>query len=321
MRINNRRMINKHHFISIACLLVSIVAFAQQDGNITLYQKHLNIINPALVGVQGETTFISTFRSQWQELQDPPELQAFSFGMPLKNNIGIGLSIVNDKVFIEKQTALNIDVSYQLQLQNELFLYLGIKGGANFYNIDTAKLQNYNADGSSNNSATLEDVSRFNPNIGIGAYLYHKDFYVSLSTPRLLSNERLNEENGVSGVSSERMHLYLSGGYNFAINNDFLLKPSTMLRYVSGAPISTDITVATSYKEKVELGAIFSTDDAYGGFFTFKLTDWMDLGYAYSTSSKVEFSSVAGGIHEFFIKFGFKQKTKTAPKQEEETKE
>ena len=52
-----------------------------------------------------------------------------------QNNVGLGLSVVSDKVFIEQQTFAYVDFSYKLDMESTQ-LYLGLKAGGNFYNAE-----------------------------------------------------------------------------------------------------------------------------------------------------------------------------------------
>ena len=49
--------------------------------------------------------------------------------MPKKNNVQLGFTAQNDKLFIENKTFFTLDYNYQLQLSENRFLYLGLKGG------------------------------------------------------------------------------------------------------------------------------------------------------------------------------------------------
>ena len=46
-------------------LLTSSNLLAQQESLITFYKNHLNLVNPAFVGVENETSIQSTIRQQW----------------------------------------------------------------------------------------------------------------------------------------------------------------------------------------------------------------------------------------------------------------
>ncbi|TDE42477.1 type IX secretion system membrane protein PorP/SprF [Flavobacterium rhamnosiphilum] len=285
-----------------ALLLLSSALFAQQESTFTMYRYHMNMINPAYAGVDGETVVTGSFRRQWTGIKDAPESQAVSFGTNVGSNLGLGISMVSDKTFIEKQTMLGIDFSYKLKMNETMDLYLGFKAGGNFYDVNTSGLQTY----LSQSDPALESINHFNPNVGVGALLKNEKFFVSLSVPRILNTERAKNDDGYASVATDRPHIYLSGGYDFNLNSDasLVLKPSFMLRYVNGAPVSIDINSMIQIQNNFEIGAMYRTDEAFAGIVDFTISKRMMVGYAYEVSTRTELAS-AKNTNEFFIRFKF----------------
>ena len=292
----------KKTIILLGLLLISSSSLlAQQESMITFYKDHLNLVNPAFVGTEEGTIFQSTIRQQWTGIKDAPSTQAISFMTPLGKKLALGLSFVHDKVFIEKQSFVTLDLSYNVTLTDELDLYMGIKAGGNNYEVNTTGLETYNIVG----DPSLVPISRFNPNVGIGFYLKHDKFYVSLSTPKMLNTERAKNQDGYATVTTDRVHYYFSGGYNFDVSENVELVPSVMVRYVNGAPFSTDFTATTIINEGFHLGATYRTDKSLAGLAKIKISKKFMLGYAYEYSLRKELLGRANGSNEFYLKFSF----------------
>ncbi|MFH6994968.1 type IX secretion system membrane protein PorP/SprF [Flavobacterium sp. FlaQc-48] len=285
-----------------ALLLFSSMLFAQQESLFTTYRYHMNIVNPAYAGVNGETVLASTIRQQWTGIKDAPQTQAVSFGTSVGSNLGLGVSMVYDKTFIEKQTQLGIDVSYKIQVGALTDLYLGIKAGGNFYNVNTSGLETYVPQ----SDPALETINQFNPNVGVGALLKNDKFFVSLSVPRILNTERARNKDGYTAVATDRAHVYLSSGYDFDFETatSLILKPSFMMRYVNGAPLSVDLNLMLQIEKFLEIGASYRVDNAYAGILGFNISDRMTLGYAYEVSTGNVMAS-AKNSNEFFLRFKF----------------
>ncbi|OYX23330.1 MAG: hypothetical protein B7Z06_10380, partial [Flavobacteriales bacterium 32-35-8] len=64
-------------------LLTSSSLLAQQESLITFYRNHLNLVNPAYVGVGESTSFQSTIRQQWTGIAEAPSTQAVSLTTPI----------------------------------------------------------------------------------------------------------------------------------------------------------------------------------------------------------------------------------------------
>lgn len=116
-------------WFSMVSLLVVGTLSAQQDPNYTFYRFNMNVINPAFAGAGEATNIGLNVRSQWAGVQGAPETQTLVFGTPIGKNVGVGLSVVNDKTFIEDQTSVSLDFSYKLKLDEAHDVYFGLKGG------------------------------------------------------------------------------------------------------------------------------------------------------------------------------------------------
>lgn len=290
------------YIIASVLLSYSGLMWSQQESIITQYTQNMNIINPAYAGVDDETIFTSSIRTQWTGIDDAPETQTMAFSMGLGKNIGIGLSMVRDRTFIEKQTFVGLDISYKLKASETTDIYFGIKGGGNFYNVNTDGLQTYNLQ----SDPSLVSISEFSPNVGIGVYLKRQKWYLSFSAPRILNTERAKNENGIATVATDRPHLYLSTGYDFTINKKetLFLRPSALMRYVNGAPVSIDFNAMLSFNNKFEFGGTYRTDGAYAAIATLSLGKHLTFGFAYEMSTRAELAR-AQNTNEFLLKFKF----------------
>ncbi|MTE26945.1 type IX secretion system membrane protein PorP/SprF [Winogradskyella sp. ZXX205] len=306
----NLNKMNTMNFYKNTLIIVAILLFgsvyAQQEPNYTLYRYTMNVINPAYAGADGKTSLTSNIRSQWVNVEGAPETQSFFYSQPIGDKIGVGVSLVADQVFIESQTSFNIDFSYRLQISEATDLFLGLKAGGSTYDINRDNLSNF---GFQSDPALSNIDTGFRPNFGAGAYLMNDDYFVSLSVPSILSSERIDESEGRVTQATEEAHVYLSGGYNFSISENTEFRPSTIIRYVSGTPLSADITAAFRFYKRFEVGAAYRTDEAFAGLMMVNLADWMDIGYAYESSTRDDISNMSNGTHEVLVRFNFKNKS------------
>lgn len=227
-------------YIVLALILCSNLISAQQDPTYTFYKYNMSLINPAYAGSEGITDLGINFRSQWASIKGAPETQSFVFGMPMKKNIGLGVSIINDKTFIETQTSLSIDFSYKVKLSELNDLYFGLKTGFNSYDANTSGLITY---GIQSDPSLMNLEGRFNPNIGVGVYLKNETYFVSFSMPKLLKSNRLENDEGTARLNKDKTHVYLAGGYNVPISSTIMFKPTALVRYVNASPLSLDLTM------------------------------------------------------------------------------
>ena len=291
------------NILATALLLVSSIAVAQQESVYTFYRQHMNLVNPAYAGMDSVTIATSTLRKQWTGIANAPETQAVSFGTSMGKKVGLGMTVISDKTFIEKQTYFSLDFSYRLKMSETAEVYFGIKAGGNSYNVNTSGLETYNVQA----DPALASISTFNPNVGVGAVYKEGAMYISLSIPRLFNAKRAKNDAGYASVATDSPHIYLSGGYDIPLQGEFstlVLKPSAMLRYVSGAPVSLDLTTMLQIDKTFELGAMYRTDKAYAAMATVVISKRLLFGYAYEMSTRPALAS-ARNTNEILLQFRF----------------
>ena len=293
----------KRLLLYIGLVLVPLISFSQQESYYTLYRFNMNVINPAYAGALGKNVFAFTSRRQWSSMQDAPSTLAFSYSSERANNVGLGLSVVSDKVFIEQQTFAYADFSYKLDMESTQ-LYLGLKAGGNFYSADPRVLSTY----STSSDPAQQQLSRFNPNVGAGAYLRGELFWASFSIPRLFNVKR--ESDNLAVTAKDRVHSYLGGGADFAVGSGLLLKPSVLFRKVKGLPVTTDITTMLSWQNQLDLGVSYRTSSAFALLAVVSLGGF-DIGYAYETPTVSSLSQLNLKTHEIVLRINLGQGDQT----------
>ena len=297
-------------FIGLA--LVPLITFSQQESYYTLYRYNMNVINPAYAGALGKNVFAFTSRRQWSSMQDAPSTLAFSYSSERENNVGLGLSVVSDKVFIEQQTFAYVDFSYKLDMESTQ-LYLGLKAGGNFYSADPRALSTYSA----SSDPAQQQLSRFNPNVGAGALLKGELFWASFSIPRLFNVKR--ESDNIAVTAKDRMHSYLGGGVDLPIGSGLLVKPSVMLRKVKGLPVTTDFTGMLSWQNQFDVGISYRSSSSFALLSVISLGGF-DIGYAYETPTASSLSQLNLKTHEIVLRINLgegDQSTEQGPEGQE----
>lgn len=281
-------------------LLFGLGLYAQQDPHISLYRYHLNMFNPAVVGTQAQPLLGMTFRSQWQGFEDAPETQVVSFATPTKGErVGLGLHMINDQTFVERQTLAFGSFSYRLPLNNEVDLFLGIQAGFNNFRVNAAGLNVY---GSDTVDPNLIDYSKLNPNAGVGAYLKHEKYFLSVSAPRILNSQRFKTLEGLVTTAADRVHIYVSGGATLYLNEQWDFIPSFLFRYVNNAPFLNTINASFSFNKTIDFGVEYNFQNGFGGNLMVNTFKTFSFGYAYVASLHSELNQFSKGSHEVALR-------------------
>lgn len=296
---------------------------AQQEPVFAFYGQQLNIVNPAVAG-SAESGLVSLLhRSQWNQLPDGPESTALSFGSHWGKRLGGGFSLWTDQTFVERQTVANIDFSYEVPLSTKHSLYMGLKAGGNFYKVNLNGLETFDAAV----DPALVDIDRFMPNFGVGFYLEHERYYISLSSPRILGSKRAIEQDGVYSAATARPHYYLAAGLTVPLNQSWSIRPSLMARKLGNVPLNVEFTGLFDYNGRFSIGAGYRSSGAFTGLALIGITKGWELGYGYDTATNRDFGTVVGASHELLLRVRLGSKTVQAtnegetPPEEEETLE
>jgi type IX secretion system PorP/SprF family membrane protein len=272
---------------------------AQQDPNFTLYNFNMNMINPAYAGSLDVQEINIGYRSQWVGISEAPNTQTLTYTTPLKNNLGLGISIIRDQVFVLQETDIALDISYKLKISETHDLYFGLKGGAAIINIDLT-----NAGSSVADPLFAQNESFINPQFGAGMYLRHDDFYLSISSPNFLNGKRYVKQGNAPRAAVDNLHMYYGFGYHFDVSDNLRVTPGIMYRNTEGAPPSTDINATVKYNT-IQAGMNYRIDEMYSIFTMFNIVENIQFGAAYDiTTSKINQVNDNGSM-EVMIKFQF----------------
>ncbi len=290
----------------VILLIVFGSTYAQQDAQYTQYMYNTLAVNPAYAGTRDVFSALLLHRSQWVGLEGAPKTQSFNLHSPVSKRLGIGLSVVNDEIGsgIIKETNFDIAVSYAIDVSYNSKLSFGIKGGGHILNIDFTELIGYYDE-----LGDLPNVdNKFSPNVGAGLYFYSDKFYFGLSAPNLLETTHFDksEKDGSksSYIATERINYYIMMGYVFDINERLKLKPSFLVKAVSGAPIQTDVSLNLLYNEKFTLGAAYRLEAAVSALAGFQISDKLMLGLAYDReTTELGDATFNNGSFEVFLRF------------------
>ncbi|MBB1194257.1 hypothetical protein DNC80_11345 [Flavobacterium sp. SOK18b] len=283
----------------IVVLFVGLVSYAQQDAQYTQYMYNTMSVNPAYAGSRGVFSLSALHRSQWVGLDGAPETQTFNVNAPVSDKIGLGLSVVNDKIGPTSETFFDAMFSYSIETSRNGKLSFGIKGGLNLLNIDFDHLSRYQ-----NEPTMIENNvnSKLSPNVGAGLYYHSDKFYVGMSVPNILETKYFDNES--FSVAQEKMNFYFITGYVFDLSSSLKLKPAILTKLVSGAPLQVDVSANFTFNEKFTLGAAYRLDAAWSALAGFNINRGTMLGFAYDKEiTELGNTSFNNGSFEILLRF------------------
>jgi type IX secretion system PorP/SprF family membrane protein len=215
--------------------------------------------------------------------------------------MGLGLIISNDQIGVVKQTDFIANYSYSIKLGKGKLAF-GIKAGASQFRANLTDLIYWDVeDPVYSGNITSEIIPRF----GAGAYYHQENWYAGVSVPTLLAYEKEYKFSmNINEASNLRKHLLITGGYVFKLNDNWKIKPSTLIKYISAAPIQIDINANILYKDMIWLGGSFRSGDSFVAMLEYQANERFRIGYAHDfTTTRIR--NFSSGTHEIMVGYDF----------------
>ncbi|WP_435261651.1 PorP/SprF family type IX secretion system membrane protein [Tenacibaculum sp. nBUS_03] len=282
--------------IVVFSIICSPIVWGQSNVDYSLYNYSLNLINPAFAGQKQHTELLVNSKMQWIGIKDAPRTSTFSLNVPFKSGLGIGVSVINDKIFIFNQTNIALDFSYKVKLTDDHDLQFGFKAIGNIYNGDINKIRIEEQ----NDEFFADAINKFSPNFTLGGAIVHQNYFMHMSINNVLVDNKYEELN--NSKNSGRFNTSLGGGYTFIINDNLKLTPSTLVRVEEGTPLSFDLNGTLEINEKHNVGLSYFWNNSIQVNGVASLSNWIKLGYGYRLYTN-GLGSEQNGTHEFIALF------------------
>ena len=277
-------------------------AYAQTEPMYSQYMYNMLGVNPAYAGNR-EVLGLNFFqRNQWVGLRGAPKTTSLSLDQSIKEGkIGLGIQMYSDQLNVEEANGINGFLSSRIKVSDKGILSVGLSVGLMNYQFNSYDVAN---------RITTDDKtfitiipSQWNPSVGFGLYYNSDQFYVGVSSPSVLKSRLAKYENFVSGIQkTDDFHLFTTMGYVIKINEEINLKPSTMIKMVSGAPIEFDLNTNVWLKDILGLGISYRTGDAVIGMAEIQTSPNLRFGYAYDMPFS-PLKAYTRGSHEIMIRY------------------
>jgi len=297
-----------YRLVLLIIFLTSKVA-SQQDPTTSFFFNQMIFFNPAYAGSNFSNEISFASRNQWTSIENSPRSQFFSLSSMRENNVGLGISLFSNKTFVERRTISYIDFSYKLELNSEKYIFLGLKGGADFLKTDITNIiglgENQTFDPALNNE------SRILPNLGVGILFKSNKFFFSFSIPRMFSNET----NELQFSGSNTNPIYLVTGYNAELNDNLSIKTNLFLKSSKGQKNSLQSSIVLNVNENFEIGLNYKTSNFLTPLMMVNLGQFK-LGYAYEMPLINSISNLSVRTHEVLLFYNLNKKSEQVIEEE-----
>ncbi|MCD4769272.1 MAG: type IX secretion system membrane protein PorP/SprF [Bacteroidales bacterium] len=307
----------KRELLYIILFLFALNLNAQQLPVYSQYLFNKYLINPAVAGADGFTSFNLTAREQWLGYSGAPRTYSFSYqtrllkrSYILKNTsvkkrvfrpksdgrVGIGGYVFSDQNGLVKRTGIQGTYSYHTWLYGGTELSFGLSGTAFHFRIDEDQIMFEDPDDPILNTDLRKGV--IVPDANFGVYLLNYRYNVGFSIEQLFESFAKLGNPGYDNLMMMR-HYYLFGSYTHPITVETDLQPNFLFKMSELLKPQVDIGVNYLLREDFWAGLSYRTGNiiiaSVGARF-----DGFYFGYSFDFSFN-EIQHVTYGSHEIML--------------------
>jgi len=279
-----------------------------QAQQLPIYSQYLTndfALNPAIAGSKPYFPIQINSRNQWAGLGSiAPKTNSLSYHMPIAfNNLGVGAIIIQDQTGPYSHLGLNLSLAYHFRINqnDDTRLSLGLSGLLTQHTLKQDDLTFHRPD-----PEFQGNYSKMVPDASFGAYLYSKNFSLSLSTHQLFESVFKDAIQDIFGDNSQVRHYYAHASYRIGIYSDLAIEPSLLLKTTEVSPTQLDINTRIIIENNYWAGLSFRSSKSLVVLAGLNVGSmFLSYSYDYGISS---LSSVASGSHEVSLGFNINDK-------------
>ena len=266
----------------ILFLAIALPSRAQQMPLYSQYIMNAYLLNPAITGSDGYTTFNLTARQQWLGFPDAPASRSVSGETRLlrkshviksksvnkrslkpstKGRVGLGGFIYDDRNGAVRRTGLQASYAYHIFIK-ETQMSFGLSAGVFQFRIDDNDLIFADQlDGGPTHDLVALGYQKvtYVPDANLGFYVSDPRFYGGISVNQLfqaylrIGNRQFDEFRMIR-------HYYLLGGYRYNLSAKYTLEPNFLFKATEKKAFQLDAGAKVVYNQDFWGGLVFRTN-------------------------------------------------------------
>lgn len=259
------------------------------------------VINPAYAGVDEALSLTFIHRNQWSGVENAPSTQTLAaHTLVSKKHLGLGLTIVNDKIGVHKNQSILTNYAYHIRTGERSVLSMGLQAGLHSAKSDYASLMSGATSDPKINNLVVEE--RY-VNFGMGFYFRSPALHVGFSVPELVPQQIFL--NDTVSLDLSRTNFFLFSRYTITPNERIAYQPAILLKYLPGLPLSFDVACNMIYRKVLTLGLSYRKCESVDFLFKAQVTPQLQLGYGYDHTIG-DISRLSNGSHELMVQYLFR---------------
>ncbi|MFM2375311.1 MAG: hypothetical protein RLZZ165_408 [Bacteroidota bacterium] len=309
----------------LSVILLSPLAFAQQDPQYTMFMFNKFVLNPAYAGAMQATSIGGLGRAQWVGIPQAPNTMTANLNGYIKAlHGGLGAYLIGDRLGPLNTVGIKGAYAFHLRLSEEkALLNLGVAGGV--YQKTLMGDWIYNQTGGVDPVLPTGITTMMVPDLDAGFYFHvplknalpsafpQDKFYIGGSVSHILE-PNLKQLMGTPDLSKSVLSRGISAtaGLVLELGPSTYLEPNACFR-MTGPTTQFDLNMNLYVSPMVfgvsHRGFVGSNSDSFSGIIGFNASNNLFVGYSYDycTSGLGRFTT---GSHELIMSYTFPSKFK-----------
>jgi len=251
---------------------------AQQLPIYSQYMLNGFMVNPAMAGHDGYTSFNTTARQQWLGFGQAPRTYSASWqtrvlrrsykiiNRPVKSDnrlrpstkgrVGLGAYLINDVNANVARTGASFTYAYHI-FMNRQQLSFGLAAKAFQYRINSDELT-FGEEGDPVMDGNFKTVA-YSPDADFGVFFRDPNYFVGFSVSNLLQSAVKVGGNEIADFKTFR-HYWFLGAYRFRLSDMLELEPGTILKTTENWNPQGDFTLKLHFNEQFWGGLSYRTN-------------------------------------------------------------
>jgi type IX secretion system PorP/SprF family membrane protein len=296
--------------------MMTMTAKAQQLPLYSQYLMNGYILNPALAGHDGYTSFNLTARQQWLGFPNAPQTESFSgqtrilkrsfiiknrsvnnkkFKPSTNGRVGLGGFIYHDLNGAVERIGIQGSYAYHIFLRDNQ-LSFGLSAGVFQFRIRAEDIT-YHDEGDMVIEEGIREVL-YVPDANFGVHYMNYRYFAGFSINNMFQSY-LKMGNQALDEFKQLRHYYILGGYRFYFSKDHELETSTLIKMTERLAIQADIGAKYYYKQDYWAGLYYRTTNTLIAVVGVRYNQ-LHIGYAFDYSFS-QIKKYTWGSHELVI--------------------
>ena len=323
-------------FSSVVVLMLYLSSWGQAKPSYSQYVLNNYILNPAISGIENYTDLKFNHRNQWTGIAGAPVTTYVTLHQPIGKEMregssptsftpkgvnprgneywtsytappahhGAGVQLVNDKAGYINRLSLTGTYAYHKPIGKKTTLAAGFSLGISSVNIDRTKI--YFATLDPNDPAigyASNELTKIKPELGAGLFLYSSKFFAGMSVLNIVPGKNRFVKNEAYGAFYTP-NFFLTGGYRFALDDNFTILPSIMYQYWQPQLYGVHFNAKLQYQDLLWAGGSYRYSDLISGYAAYtglNISNAVNLTYCYEVSTTSRLRNYTGNTHEILV--------------------